>query len=811
MSTRVLAGQKFSATDMRFYRGICRAMLTWFGLLTLAAGARAGDVDWLTLNQDFSSQRHVELAQIDKTNLQRLKPICEARLNEPAWFGSGIVKVGRRLFVTTLRATYAIDAVNCKPLWRSLVAFKYPVASYFATRGVGYDKGVVYRGTNDGQLLALDASTGKTIWSVQAADSSQRESLVAAPVVWNGRIYIGVATSDKGINGRLLALDAATGREVWRFKTVQMNNEAGGGFWTTVSLDTATGEVLAPVSNPTPIFYPQARPGDNVYTNSVISVDAATGKLNWYYQAVPHDEHDWDLSAAPTLYRAEGDKSMLAVTGKSGRVYGYDRTAQAVVFDVPATTLSNDRKPLDANWKRVCPGMGAQYNGTTHDPRLRSLFVGMVDWCRFFRSTPPTSDTDYAGGSTTPDYSSLPEGRITALNAASGQTLWRYQNDAPVIAGLVSTQSGLLFAGDVKGRLMTFDAASGALLQRQDLGGALNNGLIAYSVDQQAYLAAAVGGASIATDGVAGPLRVTVLGLTRRNRPEITTFSRIAEPAGFAPAPQALFFTVCGNCHGQAGTGALYPSILRHTHLAAPNRLRSFLATVPEPMPKLYPGLLSQADVKQIADYLRTDIFKCGQSGGQDCRPYGRPVTGGTREWRQIYSVLVDPRCQNCHTASDPSNPATNDYPRQTDDRRPHLFGISRGEDSKGLLNGRCDTCHGISNNAKTGAPGVEENGVSGWFLAPTNMAMESSPGTPMPGAQLCAKLKNPETNGGFTLDGLLKHLDTDVRVNWAWSPGVNAQGAERTQPPISHEQFIRIFARWIDKGAPCPDESGTR
>ncbi|MFM2007914.1 MAG: hypothetical protein RLZZ09_3569, partial [Pseudomonadota bacterium] len=182
MNTGKSVGQDTHALGYRFGRGSLWFRVVLLGLLTLAMGARANDVDWLTLNQDFASQRHVDLDGIDRSNLQRLKPICEARLNEPAWFGSGIVKVGRRLFVTTLRATYAIDAVNCKPLWRSLVEFKYPVASYFATRGVGYDKGVVYRGTNDGQLLALDAATGKTLWSIQAADSSQRESLVAAPV-----------------------------------------------------------------------------------------------------------------------------------------------------------------------------------------------------------------------------------------------------------------------------------------------------------------------------------------------------------------------------------------------------------------------------------------------------------------------------------------------------------------------------------------------------------------------------------------------------------------------------------------------------
>jgi len=779
--------------------GLLVSMTVW-GQAVLADG-----LDWIGLNKDFDAQRYVDLDQINKGNLQKLKPLCEARLNEPAWFGSGIVKVDRTLFVTTLKATYAIDAVTCKPLWRSLVPFKYTVASYFATRGVGYAKGVVYRGTNDGQLIALDAKTGQLIWAVKAADSSQRESLVAAPVVWNDKLFIGVAISDEGINGRLMALDALTGKQIWQFKTVQMNDERGGGFWTTVSLDTVTGEVIAPVSNPTPNFFRQARPGDNVYTNSVISVDALSGKLNWYYQAVPHDEHDWDLSAAPTLYRTAGGTSMLAVTGKSGRVYGYDRTLQAPVFDVPATTLAHDQEPLDSNWKWVCPGTGAQYNGTAYDPRTGSIFVGMVDWCRYFKSAPLTGDNDYSGGSTTPDYRSLPEGRITALNATSGQTLWRFQNDAPVIAGLITTKSGLLFAGDVKGRLLVFDATSGAPLQRQELGGAMNNGLISYSVGDEQYLAAAVGGSSIITNGVAGPLRVTVLGLTQSKKAEITTFPRLNDEGNFTSAPKALFLTVCGNCHGPSGTGQLYPSILRHSDLADPKLLEKFLASVPAPMPKLYPGLLNKHDVRLIANYLRTDIFKCGQSGGQNCKPYGHPVTGGTDEWRQIYSVLTNPRCMNCHAATDPTHPDTNDYPRQTDDRRAHLFGISRGEDNNGLLNGRCDTCHGKKNNPQTGAPGVEEDGQSVWFLAPSNMAWEISPGTPMPGAILCPKFKNPETNGGFTLEGLLKHLDTDVRVNWAWAPGLNSRGFERTQPPISHDKFVRLFGRWIEKGAPCP------
>jgi alcohol dehydrogenase (cytochrome c) len=221
-------------------------------------------------------------------------------------------------------------------------------------------------------LIALDAATGDLAWEIQGADPERHESFVAAPIAWKGRVFIGIATSELGIRGHLMAFDAKSGQELWRFYTIPLADEkggdswdnqppsetsipGGGGFWSTFSLDPATGEVFGPVANPSPDYTPNMRPGANLYTNSVISLNAATGELNWYYQAIAHDEHDWDLGTAPSLYRTKSGKDMLAVAGKNGRVYGIDRNTKSAVFNTPAITIANDG-PIEETPNLVCPG-----------------------------------------------------------------------------------------------------------------------------------------------------------------------------------------------------------------------------------------------------------------------------------------------------------------------------------------------------------------------------------------------------------------------------------------------------------------------
>lgn len=772
--------------------------------LTLSFSGHA-ETEWPVVNHDFSAQRHVDVPGFTRDNIERLHVLCDVHLNEPSWFGSGILEVEKTLYVTTLHATYAVSATDCRPRWRSIVPYeKTALPSYFATRGAAYHRGMLFRGTNDGRLLALDAGTGALRWSAQVANPSQNEYVIAAPIAWSGRVFLGIASSDLGIRGRVMALDAANGRPLWTFQSMEMGNELGGGFWTSFSLDEVTGTLFAPVSNPSPVFYRKTRPGPNRHTNSVLALDAKTGVLRWNYQAIPADEHDWDLSTTPMLYPGEEARLRLAVTGKSGLVYGVDPLTSQLLFKTPGTTLLNTEVPLTEHWLRVCPGSGAQYNGTAYNPGLGLLYVGMIDWCRFFMSSPPTSNSDHEGGATSPDYKDPPRGMLTALEGSTGRVRWQIPQQAPVIAGLVSTPTNLLFSGDVKGVLKVMDAETGQTLKSIDLDATLNHGLIAYSLDHEPRIAVATGGVSLATAGVAGPISLKILGLGAPWSVKHSSYQRLLPPEIPGSPGMNLYLAICGNCHGRSATGGLYPSLMRNGDLSDPGRLRHFLATVSPPMPKLYPGLLRSSEVDQIAGYLGVSIFGC-RSDPVACKPPGKPRTLGTRDWRLVYSVLTSPRCINCHTGTGATDPATSDFPRQTDLRRPHLYGVSRGTDDHGEGNGRCDSCHGLSNNPETGAPGVSENGKPLWQLAPTSMAWESSPGQPMDGASLCGMILDPALNGGLDAEGLIQHVEHNPIVLWAWNPGLDSRGKPRTRPPFSHREFVAAFSRWLKHGGECP------
>jgi alcohol dehydrogenase (cytochrome c) len=437
-----------------------------------AAGASAPQPDdWITVNKDYRSQRYVDLDQITPANVANLGEICEIQLNEPVFFSSGLLKIGRTLYVNTYRGTYAFDAVTCQLRWKDVMDTFSTSLKTNNSRGSAYLDGKIFRGTPDGNLIALDANTGVQLWSNTTSAPNANEVFVSAPIAWQGKVFAGIAVGDAGIAGRLMAFDANTGKQLWAFDTT-LGYNAGGGFWTTYSLDPRTGEVFGAVANPYPDFY---RDGDvdkeiTRYTDSAISVDAAKGTLNWSYQAVPRDDHDWDLATAPTLYRTPAGRAMVAITGKGGRVFGLDRATQSLVFDTPATTLQNDQEPLTGNWLQVCPGLqgGAMFTGTVYNPTTGTLYIGMNDHCAWYFSNPDAPGA-FSGGGVVKDWAAAaklqaPTGWITAINGATGSVLWQYHAESQVQAGLLPTKSGLLIGGDTHGNLLMLNAADGTLL-----------------------------------------------------------------------------------------------------------------------------------------------------------------------------------------------------------------------------------------------------------------------------------------------------------------------------------------------------------
>ena len=844
---------------------VCSAILAvcpigGWGEIAKADGAGTKPDDWITINKDYASRRYVDLDQITPRNVDKLQELCELRLNEPIVFSSGLLKVGRTLYVNTGHFTAAFDAVTCQVRWRKVIEFKpdsIPIGDN--NRGSAYLDGKIFRGTVDGRLIALDATTGEILWdahpTVQDPANGKLETFVAAPIAWQGKVFIGIGISDlAGTPGRLMAFDANTGEQQWSLNTTPGNPPApsGGGFWTTYSLDPKTGEVFGPVANPFPDFN-RGNPPDTDFTkltDSVISVDTSSGKLNWYYQVVPLDDHDYDLSTAPTLYRTskgQGGRNMIALVGKFGRVFGLDRDTQLLAFDTPATTLENDQEPLTSTWMHTCPGVngGAQFTGAAYHPGLGALYAGMIDFCSWYAKGPNFGVEDLAGigGATVKDWASAaklqaPRGWVTAINGATGAVLWKYQAESQVQAGMVPTKSGLLFAGDTHGNLLVFNARTGELLRSIDTGGALNSGLISYEVSGQQYVAAASGGATENPSKLAGPLKVAVYGLYGSGKPNVVTLDRLQPPPGPLQTPEEAMFTAnCGQCHASGGVGGSSPPLMRQSQLADPALLKQFLASAPPPMPHLYPGVLQDQDVEMIAKYLRTSVFNCDSTNPpppQSCNPPSQPTSGGTQAWKAIYSDLTSPRCINCHPVKSPNLPTfpaswnnstfPQDYPRQGDDRHPHYYTVLRGDTfafetaektgtvypGMGTPFERCTFCHGTKNDPVTGIPGTTNPEATDptaafWALAPATMAWESAPGVPLNGTQLCTALLDMSKNGNRTPAQLLHHIATEPLVAWSFNPGIGQNGKPRTTPPIPKDELINWFQIWIHEGTPCP------
>jgi hypothetical protein len=235
--------------------------------------------------------------------------------------------------------------------------------------------------------------------------------------------------------------------------------------------------------------------------------------------------------------------------------------------------------------------------------------------------------------------------------------------------------------------------------------------------------------------------------------------------------------------------------------------------------------VLDDDDVRSLADYLKTDVFKCGPDAPQSCNAPTHPTSGGTKEWQALYSVFASPRCINCHTVVSAKLPANiQDYPRQGDDRHPHYYAVIRGDTfpletaektgtvdpGMGISFLRCEACHRNHNDPVTGIPGAEDPEKPGkpfWFMAPASMTFEKTPGVALSGPELCAHIKDKSLNGNRELADTLHHIATEFLVVWAWDPGKRPNGETRTTPPISHDDFVLDFSKWMNDGALCPAE----
>lgn len=493
--------------------------------------AAEGD-DWPMYNKDYRGQRFSPLKQINTENAGQLRKVCAFPTGEQGSFQPGLVELGGFLYFTDAHHTWSINASTCARQWTSTYTPK-TAEPQPVNRGVALYDGKLFRGTGDGHLLALDKNSGNVLWDAWVANSNQGYFLSSAPIVWNKMVFIGEAGADWGTKGHMYAFDADTGRLRWTFDVIPTGDQpgantwdkasaaahGGGSMWTSYALDPASGLLYVPVGNPAPDFAGDYRPGQNLYTDSLVVLNARTGTLAWYAQQIANDYHDWDTAAPPVVYDV-GGKKFVAVANKGGHLYIYDRASHARVARVPVTTLHNGDAPLTTEGTRFCPGTlgGVEWNGPAFDPNTHTLFVNSVDWCTTIKIGPVrynagrvfTGTTNGFGNFDAQDQAS---GWTHAVDAVNGDIKWKREAGSPQVAAVTPTAGGVVFTGDQNGQFLVLDAHGGRVLFQDDLGGSLAGGVITYRLGGRQYVAVASGNASRTIWNTKGREKVSVYAL----------------------------------------------------------------------------------------------------------------------------------------------------------------------------------------------------------------------------------------------------------------------------------------------------------
>ena len=567
------------------------SLLIVAALAALVSASESGD--WPRYNGDFQSTRHSALAAVTRSNAGRLRPICIFDTHQRGSFQSGILAVGGTLYFTSSLETYAIDGNTCARRWivkRDLQA----AAPWPVNRGLAYADGRLFRATTDGHFVALDARSGKLLWDVKIFDTGTGGWVSAAPVAWKNLVIIGTAGADVGVNGHIFGIDAATGRIRWTFDTIDKTTSSqwppaaaahgGGSTWSSFTIDPATGELFVPIGNPAPDFAPGARKGENAYTDSVLVLDAVSGKYRWHTQQVEGDFHDWDTAAAPTLLTAASGTSMVLAPSKDGHVYITDRHDHRLLRRVETTTIRNASAPLTTKGTHFCPGTlgGTEWNGGSYDAARKLFFVPAIDWCSTLKGDGTASNVEYTKGQPYlgtsngyGDYDSTKSGWLNAIDPVSGRRVWRFHAGSPMVSGVVSTDGGIVAAGDYDGNFRVFDSGSGRTLYSYNVSEPLAGGVITYRSGGAQRFAFTAGNTSRTPLPSRGTSRVFVLGLDGPEHPVTVAedASRVVSVGKAAALDGAkLYANNCAGCHGASaqGAGSTYPPLVGNAVMTGP-------------------------------------------------------------------------------------------------------------------------------------------------------------------------------------------------------------------------------------------------
>jgi alcohol dehydrogenase (cytochrome c) len=497
--------------------------------------------NWLTYSGTTLSQRHSLLTQITPANVKNLELqwVLQSRSLEK-YEATSIVADGVLYTVQAPNDIVALDAASGRVYW----TYSYTPGKDArpccgrVNRGVAILGDTLFMGTIDAHLVAIDARNGKPIWNTEVAKDASGYALTHAPLVVKDKVIVGTAGGEFGIRGFIAAYDAKTGKEVWRFHNIPEPGEpghetwagdswktGGGSVWVTGSYDPDLNLTYWGIGNPGPDWNGDNRKGDNLYTDSVVALDADTGKLKWHFQFSPHDEFDYDSVQIPVLVDIEWQgrpRKVMLWANRNGYFYVLDRTTGQFMLGKPfvkvtwSSGLDERGRPMRAPTATTSPdGIlifpgnqgGTNWYNSSYSPHTGLFYIpSWVEYNTVYFKIPVeyNEGRNFGGGvlrnnvnQRRPTLTRLEEnegyGAVRAVDPKTGQMKWEFKMSDVTDAGVLTTASDVLFTGGREGYFFAMDARNGELLWKATVGGQVQSGPMTYSVNGRQYVAVAAG------------------------------------------------------------------------------------------------------------------------------------------------------------------------------------------------------------------------------------------------------------------------------------------------------------------------------
>src|SRR5579862_1155496 len=486
------------------------------GLATLipAQNVTPGDIahpskdSWLTYHGDYSGRRHVSLTAITPDNVDKLRQVWQFKTGQNPAIKSSPILVNGVLYLTSPDNIWAIDARTGKQRWH----YQNPSnnAFHIGHRGAAVYKDTVYLTTPDCHLVALKAKDGTVKWDVVIADSAKGYWSSNAPLIVGNHVLVGVSGDFDNLPGQLKSIDPDTGKIQWTFYSTpppgadepKSGGATGGQMWTTGTYDPDLNLVFVGTGNPTPVLNGDARPGINPWTCSIVALNPDTGKLVWGFQVSPHDTHDWDANEVPVLVDADFQgqpRKLLLQASRNGYFFVLDRTNGKSLLTTPfsfvnwAKGIDPEGHPIPDPAKfpvkdgvLVAPNESGATNfrPPSFDPKTGLLIVSAQDGYGIYFFKSEHGAYGWAGA----DYGVAGRAFLRAIDYKTGKIVWDHPiGDGAGSAGVITTDSGLTFSGDVSGNVIAFRTSDGATLWHKAIG-RVQNAPIAYELNGKEYL-----------------------------------------------------------------------------------------------------------------------------------------------------------------------------------------------------------------------------------------------------------------------------------------------------------------------------------